>query len=266
MKRIFLFIFTILLVLISSQKCDAGTAVADSEAAKKIVILNYHKVDELFNSLSVAPDDFDEQMAYLKDHGFQTISLEQMRKALAGEAVDLPEKPLLITFDDGYRDNYTNAYPILAKYGYTGVIFVITSFLDRNIPQYITWDMAKELQESGVIDIQSHTVNHNSMTELNDEKLRQELIDSKKRIEEVLGKPADYVAYPTGTYNLHIAGIIQDCGYKGAFTIKYGNVDSLTNLYAIERLPVFRTSNTYDDFVDRLQYVPAFERFGWVKS
>ena len=173
---------------------------------------------------------------------------------------------MLITFDDGYRDNYTNAYPILAKYGYTGVIFVITSFLDRNIPQYITWDMAKELQESGVIDIQSHTVNHNSMTELNDEKLRQELIDSKKRIEEVLGKPADYVAYPTGTYNLHIAGIVQDCGYKGAFTIKYGNVDSLTNLYAIERLPVFRTSNTYEDFVDRLQYVPAFERFGWVKS
>lgn len=265
MKK-FLYILAVFCSLLFSSQCDAGTAVADCEAAKKIVILNYHKIEDTFNSLSVSPGDFDDQLSYLKEHGYQTISLEQMRKALAGEAVELPEKPLIITFDDGYRDNYTNAYPILAKYGFTGVIFVITSFLDRNLPQYLTWDMAKELQDSGVMDIESHTVNHSSMTELSDDKLRRELIDSKKRIEEVLGKSPDYMAYPTGTYNLHISGIVRECGYKGAFTIKYGNVDEMTNLYAIERLPVFRTANTYEDFVNRLQYVPAFERFGWIKS
>lgn len=265
MKKL-VYILSIVAFLAVNGLCFAGSSVSDCESAKRIVILNYHKVDDVFNSLSIPPSDFDDQMSYLKEQGFQTISLEQMRKALAGEPVDLPEKPLIITFDDGYRDNYTNAYPILAKYNFTGVIFVITSFLDQKIPFYMTWEMAKEVQESGVIDIQSHTVNHNSMTELSDEKLRKELIDSKKRIEEILGKPADYVAYPTGTYNLHIASIVRDCGYKGAFTIKYGNVDTMTNLYAIERLPVFRTSRTYEDFVDRLQYVPAFERFGWVKS
>ncbi|MDO4203360.1 MAG: polysaccharide deacetylase family protein [Selenomonadaceae bacterium] len=265
MKKI-MCIFAFLFFLSFGSQCDAGISAADCENAKKIVILNYHKVDDVLHSLSVPPSDFDDQMAYLKDQGFQTISLEQMRKALAGEQVDLPEKPLVITFDDGYRDNYTNAYPILAKYGFTGVIFVITSFLDRKIPQYLTWDMAKEMQDSGVIDIESHTVNHNSMTELSDEKLRTELVDSKKRIEEILGKSPEYIAYPTGTYNLHIAGIVRECGYKGAFTIKYGNVDAMTNLYAIERLPVFRTAMTYEDFVDRLQYVPTFERFGWIKS
>lgn len=265
MKKFFAFTL-IVFCLVTISKCQAMVSVSDCTTAKKIVILNYHKVDDYFSSLSIPPRDFDNQMAFLKKIGFETISLEQLRGVLAREEVELPERPLIITFDDGYRDNYTNAYPILKKYGFTGVIFVITSFIDRKLPYYISWDMAKEMQESGVIDIESHTVNHISMTELNDEKLRRELTESKKRIEEVLDKPAEYVAYPTGTYNLHIADIVRGCGYKGAFTIKYGNVDTMTNLYAIERLPVFRTANTYADFIDRLQYVPTFERFGWMKS
>lgn len=265
MKKFFVFSL-IVFCLVAIGKCQGMPSVSDCKTAKKIVILNYHKVDDYFSSLSITPRDFDNQMAFLKKNGFETISLEQLRGVLAGEEVDLPERPLIITFDDGYRDNYTNAYPILKKYGFTGVIFVITSFIDRKLPYYISWDMAKEMQESGVIDIESHTVDHISMTELNDEKLRRELTESKKRIEEVLEKPAEYVAYPTGTYNLHIADIVRGCGYKGAFTIKYGNVDAMTNLYAIERLPVFRTANTYADFIDRIQYVPTFERFGWMKS
>ena len=74
------------------------------------------------------------------------------------------------------------------------------------------------------------------------------------------------MAYPTGTYNLHIAKLVQEAGYKAAFTIKYGNVDKASNIYALERVPVFHTEDTNKSFLERIRYTPIFERFGWIKS
>ena len=140
----------------------------------------------------------------------------------------------------------------------------MTRFLDV-YPNYITWDMAREMDADGMY-IESHTVDHKSMTDLTDEQLRNELVDSKQKLEKELGHSIDFMAYPTGTYNLHIAQLVQDAGYKAAFTIKYGNVDKASNIYALERVPVFQTETTDKDFVERIRYVPIFERFGWVKS
>ena len=182
--------------------------------------------------------------------------LFRSKERRAGNA-ELPENPVLITFDDGYEDNYKNAYPILKKYDFKATIFVISSFLGV-YPNYITWDQAREMDADN-ISIQSHTVDHKSMTDLSDDELRSELVDSKKKIEKELGHQIDYMAYPTGTYNLHIAKLVQEAGYKAAFTIKYGNVDKASNIYALERVPVFHTEDTNKSFLERIRYTQTLQ-------
>ena len=249
--------------LLASPKPMTASMVADSENGTKVLILNYHKIDDTFIALAVRPEDFDAQMKYLSEHGYHTITPDELYDSLAGNA-ELPENPVLITFDDGYEDNYKNAYPILKKYDFKATIFVISSFLGV-YPNYITWDQAREMDADN-ISIQSHTVDHKSMTDLSDDELRSELVDSKKKIEKELGHQINYMAYPTGTYNLHIAKLVQEAGYKAAFTIKYGNVDKASNIYALERVPVFHTEDTNKSFLERIRYTPIFERFGWIKS
>lgn len=251
--------------LLASPKSLTASRGIDRVNGTKILVLNYHKVDNMDISLSVLPKDFDRQMKYLKDNNFHTITPQEMYAALT-EGAELPENPVVITFDDGYYDNYKYAYPILKKYGFKGTIFVVTSFLDRGQQGYITWGQAQEMESSGVINIESHTVTHSSMTEQTDEQLRYEMAESKRDIEQRLGKTVDFIAYPTGTFNLHIASLVKEAGYKGAFTIKYGNVDRASNLFALERVPIFHTEDTYQSFLERLQYVPVFERLGWIKS
>lgn len=235
------------------------------EAAQgvKVLVLNYHKIDNRHHSLAVRPVDFEAQLKYLSDHGYNSISPEELYAGLAGEGT-LPENPVLITFDDGYRDNYTNAFPLLKKYNFKATIFVVTSFLGKK-SGYLTWEQAREMEKEG-ISIQSHTVSHRPMTDLSDEELRTELVESKKKAEEELGHPVEFIAYPTGTYNLHIAEMVKEAGYKGAFTIKYGNVDEASNIYALERVPIFHTEHTNRDFLERIRYTPIFEKFGWAKS
>ena len=153
-----------------------ATMVADSENGTKVLVLNYHKIDHTFISLAVRPEDFDHQMKYLRDNGYHTISPDELYEALAGSG-NLPENPVMITFDDGYEDNYTNAYPILKKYGFKATIFVVTGFLDKHKKGYLSWDEAREMNKNG-INIESHTVNHRSMTDLTDDELLRKCIIS----------------------------------------------------------------------------------------
>ena len=104
------------------------------------------------------------------------------------------------------------------------------------------------------------------MTDASDEKIKKELEDSKAAIQEHLGKESKYFAYPTGTYNLHIAQRAKDAGYRAAFTIKFDNVSRQTNVYAIERVPIFHTENTNKDFLERIQYLPLTDKYGWEKK
>lgn len=265
-RRVGMALLVILLLiplLVASPRTMKARMVADSENGTKVMVLNYHKIEDVDISLSVLPRDFEDQMKYLKDNNYHTITPEELYDSLSGN-YQLPENPVLITFDDGYLDNYENAYPILKKYGFKATIFVISSFVGK-YEHYFDWEQAKEMAEHG-ISIQSHTVDHKSMTDLSDEQLRTELVESKKKIEEEMGRPVNFIAYPTGTYNLHIAQMVKDAGYKAAFTIKYGNVDKASNIYALERVPIFHTEDTYKSFLERVHYTPIFESFGWIKS
>lgn len=239
------------------------SAVTVEQDNRAVLVLNYHKIANEHKSLSVTLDDFEQHMKWLQEYGFTCITPGQLYDFVANGA-ELPEKPVLITFDDGYKDNYTNAFPIMKKYGMKGTIFVVTGFLGV-YDNYLTWDQAKELLDAG-FNIESHTYSHKSMTEASDEDITKELVKSRQTIKEKLGIDSDFMAYPTGTYNLHIAELVKEAGYKGAFTIKYDNVSRDSNVYALERVPVFHTSETNKDFWERLQYIPLLYKYGWVKN
>ncbi len=265
-KYILLLLFAVLLpVLFMRQESGKAAGPGDSVAGPKVIVLNYHKVDNMLNSLSVPPAEFERQMAFLAQNGYHTITPHELYMAFS-EGAELPNNPVLITFDDGYADNYTYAYPILKKYGLKAAIFVITSLLDKGTPGYLTWGQAAEMDASGVISIESHTVNHGSLTELDDAQIRYELTEAKHNIEQRLGKEVEFLAYPTGAYNLHIARLVKEAGYRGAFTVRNGNMDRATNLYAIERVPIFQTSDTFTSFLERLKFVPLFAEIGWYKN
>lgn len=264
-KRWFLLAFLAAAVCFLAQSPEQSKAAgsADSVSGPKVIVLNYHKVDNMNHSLSVQPPDFEQQMAFLKNNGYHAITPHEMYMAFT-DGAPLPTNPVLITFDDGYADNYTNAYPILKKYGMKAAIFVITSLMGH--PGYMTWGQAAEMEASGVVSIESHTVTHGSLTDLTDEQIRRELTEAKHDIEQRLGKEVEFLAYPTGAYNLHIASLVQEAGYKGAFTVRYGNMDRSANFYAIERVPIFHTPDTFASFLERLKFVPLFERIGWAKN
>ena len=254
MKK-FLFVFTLIIAWIiffpnsnknlpSDYNLTEAQSISEIADGPKILVLNYHQVNDRLTSLAVPINDFDSQMNFLVENGYIAITPDALLSALEGE-LDLPPKPMLITFDDGYTDNYDNAFPILQKYGLRATIFIIPSFVGKN--GYMDWDQLKEMEENG-ITMQSHTLNHIALEELPDDEMRVELLNSKKILEEKLGHSVDFVAYPTGTYNLHIAAIAREVGYKGAFTIKYGNVDLGSNFFALERVPIFQTPTTMKDF------------------
>jgi peptidoglycan/xylan/chitin deacetylase (PgdA/CDA1 family) len=229
----------------------------------EVPILNYHKVDILNNALSVSPREFEEQMEYLSKSGYHTITPDQLLTYLKS-GKELPDKPIMLTFDDGYLDNYTNAYPIMKKYGFTATIFVVTNLVNHD-ERFMTWDQVKEMQKNGFV-FGSHTVNHISLTTLTSEQVMNELNQSRDEIARQLGKVPTYFAYPTGTYNTGIEDMVRKAGYKAAFTIEYGQVGSDSDLYLLQRIPIFKGQRTFRSFFIRLNGAPILEELSFLKS
>ncbi len=266
-----LIILGLIFLLVLASSAVSTTAVvaghntnrAASVALADVPILNYHKIDTLYHALSIPPQEFEEQMAYLYQNGFTTITPEDLM-AYLNHGKALPEKPILITFDDGYLDNYTNAYPIMKKYGFTATIFLVTNLVGHD-ERFMTWDQVREMQQDGFV-FGSHTVSHTPLTKLTREQAMEELVNSRKEIEHQLGTKARYFAYPTGAYNLQVEEMVKQAGYKAAFTIRYGQAGTDSNPYALERIPIFRGQQTFRSFFVRLNAAPILERFGLIRN
>ena len=160
---------------------------------KRLPILMYHAVgDEPWGiaSLFVRPDDLEEQLIYLKENGYTTITFEDVGR------LDEIEKPVMLTFDDGYDDNYTQLLPLLKKHNAKATVFVITGEIGK--PYYLTEEQIQEMSASGHISIQSHTVTHPFLSDLNEEQLEDELLGSKKTLARLTGKEPFVICYPTG--------------------------------------------------------------------
>ncbi len=208
----------------------------------QVPVLMYHCIrvnpwptDKVGFGLSVTPYDFAQQMDYLETHGYHTITLDQLGANLLYK-IKLPQKPIVITFDDGYEDAYTAAYPILKERSMQGVVFVITNFV--GLTPYLTWDQISEMQQSGIFTFASHTLNHSSLPALTNSNVLTELTQSKKVLENHLGSPVNWIAYPYGDVNDRVAKLTQQARYLGAFGTKSGTYESIDTLFTEPRIRV----------------------------
>ena len=253
----FLFLLFLPLLLFCHS---GGAAPVSTENGTEILVLNYHKIDRANHPLAVPPEEFEAQILHLKNNNYHSISPDELYDYLAFQK-PLPYRPVLITFDDGYEDNYLAAYPILKKHGFRATIFVIPSLMGKK--NYLTWQQAREMSKNG-ISIQSHTVSHKPLSDLSREEAEKELAESRRIIQENVGQPVSYIAYPEGSYNRLIEQLAEKAGYKAGFSIRYGSVDRTSDRLALERIPIFRTDRTFRDFLRRIHYASSFERVGWV--
>jgi len=209
--------------------------------SKNIPILMYHSIDyEKGNELRIPKDKFREQMKYLKDNGYNPLSLDELYSHMVnGTAV--PEKPIVITLDDGYSDNYTNAYPVLREFGFKATVFVITNTVEGG-GSYLNAEQIKEMDKNG-IDMESHTVSHPRLNELSYDKQMSEMKESKEYLEKLLNKDINYIAYPYGNFNENTLKAVEEIGYKMAISTKSGLAAKSDGIYKLHRIYI---SNNYD--------------------
>lgn len=208
----------------------------DSPQQVKIPVLMYHSIAyEKNNELRVPKEKFEEQMKWLHDNGYAAMSLDELHDCLTtGKKV--PKKPVVITFDDGYRDNYDNAFPILKKYNMKATVFMITDSVD-NSDDKLSSKQLKEMQENGV-DIESHTSNHVELNTESSEKQKEVLLKSKQYLDKLLNKDTKYLCYPVGKYNEATLKAAQETGYKLAFTTKPGFSKVSDGMYTLHRVRI----------------------------
>ena len=228
----------------------------------KIQILGYHRVcalpetDDIMKYLNVPPASFASQMELLSQDGFNVITLEEFVEC-RDKNTKLPTKTVIITFDDGYRDNYLNAFPVLRKHDFKGTFFITTDYISEK--QAFNWLKLGEeslahyqknkgdwlpLSRQEILEMNaqgscfgSHTKSHCNLTQMDESKAMEELTDSKKYLEEMLQKPVTCFSYPYGEINNSAKNWIQTAGYRAA-VVKWGSNALKNELLELHRTPI----------------------------
>lgn len=201
------------------QEEELKKFIAQYGPCRNIPILMYHHVADQSGWLFVRKDYFLEQMNYLANKGYTTVTLPEVVETLA-VGKPLPQKPVVLTFDDGYRDFYENAYPVLKSLNFKATIFVISQHVGGSA--YLNWSQLLEMQSSGLITIGDHTLSHPSLPPLSEEKLKDEIISAKNILEQNLGGVINVFAYPYGNANGLAEKILREGGFLAAVTSHRG--------------------------------------------
>lgn len=217
-------------------------------SVESVPILMYHYIrvvtdtnDTLGANLSVSPNIFSRQLDYLVANNYQTITLTQLRDGFAGSyKIDKTKKPIVITFDDGYDDAYTQAYPILKSHNMIGIFYIISGQIGQS--ERMTSQQIIDLDKNGMI-IGSHTESHLDLTSVTSAELNNQLSDSKKTLEQLLKHQVSDFCYPAGKYNDGVALKVDDSGYSTAVTTKNGVANNDSDLF---ELPRIRMQNSTD--------------------
>lgn len=219
----------------------APAAIAPGPKNVRIPILTYHYIrvnpdprDGLGFALSVTPANFSAQMDWLAQNGYHPVTTADLVANLRGER-GLPARPIVLTFDDGYADFYTNAIPILRTHDFTAVSYVVSGFIGR--PGYMTAAQVISAQGAG-FEIGSHTVDHVNLTRQSNDGLRYQLTASKEALERLLKRPVTSFCYPYGKYGAREANAVAAAGYQDATSTLAGPNHSLTNRFVWTRLYV----------------------------
>lgn len=221
----------------NSSRSGSDTDSNDSNVLfKGVPVLMYHSIAyEKNNDLRVPKELFEQEMKYISDNDYNTMTLDELYNCISNN-VPAPPKSVVITFDDGYKDNYTNAFPILKKYGLKATVFVITDTVDKN-NSYMTSAELRELQNGG-IDIESHTAGHDDLSKLSYDAQMKTLNTSRVFLENLLGKRVRYIAFPCGRFNSFTEKAASDAGYAMAFLTAPGKAQIKQGVFRLHRVRV----------------------------
>lgn len=188
----------------------------------RVPVLMYHHIQPMTQAsekgqggLSVDDGMFDQHLAYITSQGYTTLTAKELVDALKNKT-SLPPKSLVLTFDDGYRDNHTYAFPIIKKYGVKANLMLATGLIEG--ADYLTWDQVSDMKNSGLYYFVDHTWSHFNVGAGTEEKIRDEIETAKKQIEAGTGQTVDIFAYPYGFGGSTALRILQEFGFSGAFS------------------------------------------------
>lgn len=218
----------------------------------KVPILMYHYISEpppdadIYRvDLSVSPDAFRQQMQFLRENGYTPIDFYELSTAIVNHT-ELPEKPVLLTFDDGYLDNYEEAFPILQENGFKGTFFVVSEFIDQGREGYMNWSMIEEMSRAGQ-RIESHSRTHPDLTSKDRDGLVWEILGAQETIAAHIGYRPRYFCYPGGTYNEATIQVLRELDYWGAVTTENGSWHGFNNRFEWQRIRM-RNTTTLEEF------------------
>lgn len=208
-----------------------------------VIVLYHHVATDTPPSTTISPGDFRRHLDYLKENDFNVVALDRMLEALQTGA-ELPDKAVVITFDDGYSSIYDTAFPMLQDYGYPFTLFLSTGPINSGLRNYMTWEQIEEMAEAGVL-IANHMVEHPYMLDRGDAeseqewivRLRTEMLQAEADIESHTGQSHKYLAYPYGEFNKAIKDMLSEAGFLG-LAQNSGAVNASTDMLAIPRYPL----------------------------
>jgi peptidoglycan/xylan/chitin deacetylase (PgdA/CDA1 family) len=210
------------------------------------VVMMYHSVgaegatlDGYGAKLNVTPEAFARQMQFLHEHGYTVLPLESFIERIKRKE-RIPHKTVAITFDDGLKNNFQNAYPVLKKYRFPATIFVATDFVGKK--RFLTRDDIRIMRENG-ISIGSHTVSHVWLPSLTEEGIRSELVRSREILEKMTGERIAVLSYPLGAFDGRVRSIAEEVGYTGAVSTNPGPDYPDRDPYALKRIRISMTSD-----------------------
>jgi peptidoglycan/xylan/chitin deacetylase (PgdA/CDA1 family) len=232
-------------------------AVHETEAPR---ILYYHRVDDETHRSCVPPAQFYRQMRYLATHEYRVLPLETLCSVLKAGG-ELPARSVVLTFDDGFLDNYTQAFPILQTFGFPATIFLTVGFIGgAELPvlsgthrpaRPLAWGHVHEMARHGIA-FGSHTLTHPSLPRLREEEVVREVHASRLRLEQELGRAAPFFCYPKGEFTPAVKAIVRRAGYDGACSVYPGPVRATADRFALPRTYIAR-DDTLRDFGNKLR-------------
>ncbi|MDP2927670.1 MAG: polysaccharide deacetylase family protein [Candidatus Omnitrophota bacterium] len=199
-----------------------------------VPILVYHSIGYGEGGFFVKPENFIKQMAFIKKNGYEVITLDELVRSIKDKK-SFKRNKIVITIDDGYKDNFQYAYPVLKKFGFPATIFLVTDYIGKG---FLNWDEVIAMSKDNIA-FGGHTKTHFYLGVVKDEKAAfEEIAGSKKAIEEKIGLPVDYFCYPSGGFNEKAKKLVMQAGYKGACTTNRGFAKFNRDVYELKRIKV----------------------------
>ena len=240
------------LALISRLK----TSIQSINNTNNIYMLMYHRVNDYRNNeMSISVKEFKKQVVWLKEMGFQNMRMAELELMTPDSILKSPK--VIFSFDDGYKDNFIKAFPVLKEFGYTAIFYIPhapigkqdmyprdimeSNHLEHN--QIMDWQNVENMYKAGM-EIGSHTLTHKDLTQMNDVQAKKEIIESKTKIEEKLGAPITSFCYPGGYFHEKHIDWVKEAGYLSACTTETGYYNG-ESLFKIPRIAVLASDSFF---------------------